>query len=218
MRWSWIGLLAITAAGCGGSAPQSSQAQPAPVQTSPAATPGQRAAALAPQQPEPAAAADQPTCQVTCSTDRPRSAVATVSWPMSQAPANPAALASAMNDQRLEVTTFKDGFSRGAFVQLAPQGGQAFAFGARGAPPSTLPGLTALSVAKVSTLQDRLATGPANPGAFAAPPPAADPSRVVVIEIEGLEAGLNYYWRRTPTGPIVRCQAPVCPADARGRQ
>jgi hypothetical protein len=231
-RFTWIsvsilGLLVVAACGGGGSSSNSSQAEPAaaPAQAAPAAAApavdaGQRAGAAAPaaaQGTQPAAVGE-PTCQVICSADRPRAAVASISWRVAQAPPNPQALATAMSDQRLEVTTFKDGFTRGAFAQLAPGGNQSFAFSARGAPPTALPGLTALTVTKVSTAQERLTSGSPNPGAFTAPPAGVDPTQVVVVEIEGLEPGLNYYWRRTPTGPVVRCQAPICPADARGRQ
>jgi hypothetical protein len=215
-----LGLLVVAACRGGGSSSSSSQAEPAaaPAQAAPAAADaGQRAGAGA-GGPTPPAAVGEPTCQVICSADRPRTAVASISWRVAQAPANPQALTTAMSDQRLEVTTFKDGFTRGAFAQLAPGDNQSFAFSARGAAPTALPGLTALTVTKVSTAQDRLTTGSPNPGAFTAPPAGVDPSQVVVVEIEGLEAGLNYYWRRTPTGPVVRCQAPICPADARGRQ
>jgi hypothetical protein len=221
IRFSYIGVSVLglfVAAACGGGGSSSSSPQATPGQA--AANGRQRAGAAAPAAAQGAqpAAVGEPTCQVICSADRPRTAVATISWRVAQAPANPQALTTAISDQRLEVTTFKDGFTRGAFAQLTPGGNQSFAFREPGAPQPSLTGLTALTVTKVSTAQDRLTTGSPNPGAFTPPPADVDPSQVVVVEIEGLEAGLNYYWRRTPTGPVVRCQAPVCPADARGRQ
>ena len=213
---SRIGLLAIVCGGCGQAPPQPKPEQAAAPASTPAGDGAQRAAAAGPaavQGDQPAG--DQPTCQVKCSTERPRMAVAAISWPVPQPVANPQALSSAMSDQPFQVTTFKDGFNRGAFAQLTPRENQSFAFSARGAAPSALPGLGDLSVTKVSSLQERVSSP--NPGAFAQPPAnAADPSRVVVVEIDGLEPGLNYYWRRTPTGPVVRCHAPVCPVDGRG--
>jgi hypothetical protein len=218
-----LGLFVAAACGGGESSSSSSQAasaQAPPAAVAPAADAGQRAGGAAPAAGQGArpAALEEPTCQVICSADRPRTAVATISWRAAQPPANPQALTTAMSNQRLEVTTFKDGFTRGAFAQLAPGGNQTFAFRAPGAPQPPLTGLTALTVTKVSTAQDRLTSGSPNPGAFTAPAGGVDPSQVVVVEIEGLEPGLNYYWRRAPTGPVARCQAPICPADARGRQ
>ena len=69
------------------------------------------------------------------------------------------------------------------------------------------------------TLQEKIASGEPTANAGIMPAAAAnDPSRVVVVEIEGLQPGVNYFWRRTPGGPVVRCQAPVCPSDSRSRR
>lgn len=190
---------------------------------SPSSAPARSAAAPAPQTAAQTAlqapGAEAPDCQVSCSPTKPRTVVATITWPLTQPAANPQALSAGMADQRLEVTTFKDGFSRGVFAQLTPvRERQPFALQAPQAQPSGVPSLRALSVTRVTTLQERIANGAASPDAAFVPTAAAnDPNRVVVVEVEGLEPGLNYFWRRTPNGPVARCQAPVCPADARGR-
>ena len=210
---------AALAAVCGGTAspPPQNAAPPAaaPQSGSPAASTA--AAAVTPQATG-APAGIEPACQMTCSPDKPRTAVASISWSVAQPVTNPQALSAGVAEQTLDVTTFKDGFQSGSFAQLTPGANRTFAFRAAPAQPSNLPGLTALSVTRVATLQDRIA---ARPGADRElMPPAAnnDPNRVVVVEIEGLEPGLNYYWRRSPQGPVVRCQAPICPSDSRGRR
>ena len=189
-------------------------------QSSPATTqPATTAAALQAPAAAQGVAGDAPDCQVACSPTKPRTVVATITWPLTQAAANPQALSAGMTEQHLDVTTFKDGFSRGVFAQLTPvRENQPFALQAPQAEPSGVPSLRALSVTRVSTLQERISSGAVGADTALMPPSAAnDPNRVVVIEVEGLEPGLNYFWRRTPNGPVARCQAPVCPADARGR-
>jgi hypothetical protein len=154
---------------------------------------------------------------VSCSAEKPRTVVASISWPLNQPAANPQALSAGMASQRLDVTTFKDGFSRGVFAQLAPiRENQPFGL-APAASASAVPSLRGLSVTRVTTLQEQLSSGAPNATGALMPPSASnDPARVAVVEVEGLEPGLNYYWRRTPDGPVVRCQAPVCPSDSRG--
>lgn len=204
---------AALAIACGGTATPPQQ-NAAPSAGTPQATPP-AAGAAAPQAPS-APAGDEPACQMTCSPDKPRTAVASISWSVAQPVTDPQALTAGMTQQSLEVTTFKDGFQRGAFAQLAPGANQTFGFRAAPAQPSNLPGLTGLSVARVTTLQDRITAGA--PSGLMPPSANNDPNRVVVVEVEGLEPGLNYYWRRTPQGPVVRCQAPICPSDSRGRR
>jgi len=163
------------------------------------------------------ATGDEPQCVTSCSTEKARTVVASISWPLDQPAASPEALSAGIASQRLEVTTFKDGFARGVFAQVSPvRENQTFGL-APSSPQTTVPSLRDLSVTRVATLQQRISSGAPNATAGLIPPGAAnDPSRVVVVEIEGLEPGVNYYWRRTPTGPVARCQAPVCPADSRG--
>jgi hypothetical protein len=157
---------------------------------------------------------------VSCSPDKPRTVVAEISWPLPRPAANPQALTEGLAQQTLDVTTFKDGFDKGVFAQLGSVR-QNQAFTSRAAQPdvSSTASLQSLVVTKVSTLQERVSSGARGSPSDLMPPSAGnDASRVVVVEIEGLEPGLNYYWRRAPGGPVVRCQAPVCPFDSRGRR
>jgi hypothetical protein len=159
-----------------------------------------------------------PRCDVFCSRTKPRTAVAVITWALNEAVPQ-AGLAGRMAEQSVEVTVHKEGFAKGAFARLAGVGeNKPFA----GLTPADrpIPGLGALVVTQVQTLQERLreeGSGGENAG-IAARGQEQDPSRVVVVEIEGLEAGLNYYWR-VPGAPgggaavTARCQAPVCPAD-----
>src|SRR5438105_4519711 len=189
---------------CRGAAPPaSSQTQPATPAAQPAAT----------------ATGEEPQCVTSCSLDKPRTVVASISWPLPQPAADRQALATGIASERLDVTTFKDGFSRGVFAQLAPvRENQPFGL-APNAPQAPVPSLRGLSVTRVTTLQEKIASGEPDANAGIMPAAAAnDPSRVVVVEIEGLQPGVNYFWRRTPGGPVVRCQAPVCPSDSRSRR
>jgi hypothetical protein len=156
---------------------------------------------------------------VSCSPDKPRTVIAEISWPLPQRAASRQALTEGLAQQTLDVTTFKDGFASGVFAQLAGvRENQKFASRAAQPQLSATASLQSLTVTRVTTLQDRLASGGASRTASELMPPSAgnDASRVVVVEIEGLEPGLNYYWRRASGGPVVRCQAPVCPFDSRG--
>lgn len=198
--------LVVYALGCRPSSSSQSQG------TAPAAGAPQAGAA-----PQGAAQTEEPRCSVSCSPDKPRTVVAEISWPMPQRAASRQALTEGVAQQTLDVTTFKDGFSSGAFAQLSSVRENA-RFASRAAQPDpTAASLQALSVTRVRTLQDRIASGASRSATELMSPTANDDaSRVVVIEIEGLEPGLNYYWRRTAGGPVVRCQAPVCPFDSRG--
>ncbi len=208
--------LAIVCGGPGSPPPQNAaQSAGTPQAASSAAPPA--AGAVTPQATG-APAVIEPACQMACSPDKPRTAVASISWSVAQPVTDPQALSAGVTQQSLDVTTFKDGFQRGAFAQLTPGVNRTFAFRAAPAQPSNLPGLTGLSVTRVATLQDRIATRPGADRELMPPAANNDPNRVVVVEIQGLEPGLNYYWRRSPEGPVVRCQAPICPSDSRGRR
>ena len=145
-------------------------------------------------------AADHPESAVelrvdtSCSITKLRTALATVSW-IPGRDLSP-------GRQRLEVTTLKYGFQNGMYSSLTR-----FQPDTRFSPPQEretkaplLPSMVNLAVLNVKS--------PRKPG---------EPLSVIV---EGLEAGLNYYWRvltLTEAGQIssevVRAQGPVCPAD-----
>jgi len=184
-----------------------------------AAPPASAPAASQPVAAQPALASEEPRCVMSCSATKPRTAVAEISWPLAQRAASRQALTDGLSQQTLDVTTYKDGFTSGIFVQVSPvRAAQPFA-SRTAQPPVSAPSLQSLIVTRVDTLQDRLATGASRTAPELMSPSAGnDAGRVVVVEIEGLEPGLNYYWRRTPGGPVARCQAPVCPFDGPGRR
>ncbi len=167
--------------------------------------------------PQAAAQTEEARCSVSCSPDKPRTVVAEISWPMAQPASSPQALTEGLARQTLDVTTFKDGFASGNFAQLSSvRENSKFSNRAPQPDESTAASLQGLSVRRVRTLQERISSGASQSVSELMPPSANDDaSRVVVVEVEGLEPGLNYYWRRTPGGPVVRCQAPVCPFDKR---
>jgi hypothetical protein len=129
---------------------------------------------------------------VTCSLTKLRTPVARVSWRTTKA-----ALAS----ERLEVTVYKDGFKSGAFATLSPVRVEQ----------------------KFDLTRLEKIIGPRPPGmnlvvtSIQSPPQKDAPP---VVEVEGLEPGLNYFWRVLRGAPgaeqpseVVRSRARACPAD-----
>ena len=192
-------LLGTAATTCGSNAPSNASAPPAQ-------------GAAAPPQP---GAAEEPRCVMSCSREQPRTVVAEISWPLAQSAASREALSQGVSSQTLEVTTFKEGFERGLFAEVGTVREQQ-PFAARAAQPDVTVGaaLRGLTVTRVDTLGDRLASGASRSADDLMPASAGgDASRVVVVEVQGLSSGLTYWWRRGPGAPAVRCQAPVCPYD-----
>lgn len=140
-----------------------------------------------------------------------RAAIAEITWRVSGTQLQPRDLESRAAQQGIEVTVYKDGFGRARFASLFSVGaGRPFSPPGNQDANTRIPGLDRLTVRDVR---------PA--GATGAPDSARDrPSNVVAVEVEGLEAGLNYFWRvtsavgdRKVTSEVVRCQAPTCPID-----
>jgi hypothetical protein len=126
-----------------------------------------------------------------CSTVRPRTAFALISWPAGR---------SALVGARLESTIYYDGFARGLYygVPAVPR--------ARFRPQQD----SARTMAPTAAALARLAVDSVT----------VDSGRVV-LHVEPLEPGVNYAWRITTpaaNGPIasqvVRVQAPTCVYDA----
>lgn len=136
-------------------------------------------------------------CRVFCSDEKLRTPVAELTWRSTQA------LLSAV---RIEVTVYKDGFKTGAYASLdSNQGNRSYQSQKGRGGQDLIPGLSQLVVVDVRSLRER-------PG-------------LVAVRIEGLEPGLNYFWRvvskangRQMAGVTARCQAPVCPADMQPNQ
>jgi hypothetical protein len=200
-----IGVIAVTF-GCSRSEPQP------PAQ--PAATAGTAPAAPAQGGTQSAQAGDL-VCVTYCSPTEPGVPVAEIKWVVSNQPATAENLRKAATAQNVEAAVNEDGFERGRFVRLssvAPNARFAPTTPQPGAAP--LPGLGNLSVATVASSQEgsaalRLAT------------PAEGGRENVVLQVQGLRPGLNYYWRVRAATPgqtqVVMCRAPICPSDRRSR-
>jgi hypothetical protein len=206
-------LLCVSAIGLTGAC-RRGDSRPAQSSSQPAQTPSVRPASSQTSSP------DAPRCETRCSPDKPRTAVARITWTLPEPAGEAAAFAKRMASQNIEVTVHKDGFAKGVFARMA--GANESRPSAAGAPAGqSLPGLAGLVVTKVRTQRQELQeAGPGGANAPLAAREAGDQSRGVVIEIEGLEPGMNYYWRvpgasNAESSVIARCRAPICPADMR---
>ena len=154
-------------------------------------------------------------CVTYCSPTEPGTPVAEIKWVVSNQPATAETLRKAATAQSVEAAVNEDGFERGRFVRLssvAPQARFAPAAPQPGAAP--LPGLGNLSVGTVASSQE--------PGAaLRLASPSEGGRENVVLQVQGLRPGLNYYWRVRAATPgqtqVVMCRAPICPSDRRNR-
>lgn len=105
--------------------------------------------------------------------------------------------ADSLDQLILEVTVYKNGFAIGRFARVSPiRAGQKFEIIRPPGEAGSAPGFDTLVVTAV-----RLENG------------------LVTVQVEGLDAGLNYFWRVQPaTGgsgtEITVCKAVVCPVDS----
>lgn len=105
--------------------------------------------------------------------------------------------ANSLGQLVLEVTVYKNGFAIGRFARVTPiRAGQKFEIIRPPGEAGSAPGFDTLIVTAV-----RLQTG------------------LVTVRVEGLDAGLNYFWRVHPVGggsgtEITVCQAVECPVDS----
>jgi hypothetical protein len=131
-----------------------------------------------------------PQAEVYCSQEKLRTGVVRLSWSSEQ---------SHFVTQRLELTAYKDGFAKGTAVTLDLREGKTLQLSAAAQRDKTLKPLSNLHI-----LQTRF-----------------DPTtKRVVVEIEGIEPGITYFWRvvtGSDQGEItetpLRFEAPTCPAD-----
>ena len=152
-------------------------------------------------------------CVTYCSPTEPGTPVAEVRWVVANQPSSAENLRKAAAQQSIEAAVNEDGFERGRFVRLSTVAPQARFAPAGASPAAQLPGLTNLAVSAVAGSQEpasalRLAT------------PAQSGQENVVLLVQGLRPGLNYYWRvraSTPATQVVMCRAPICPSDRRNR-
>jgi hypothetical protein len=154
-------------------------------------------------------------CVAYCAPDQPGTPVAEIKWVVGNQPSASEIRRTAIQ-QNVDVAVNEDGFERGRFARLQsvnPQARFAPAGGQRAGAPQ-LPGLGDLSVRAVTSSQE-----PA--GAMRLATPAEGGQENVVLQVQGLRPGLNYYWRVRASTPgqtqTVMCRAPVCPTDRRNR-
>lgn len=191
---------------CGSSEP-SPGAQPPAVQAS-AALPGQSGTQ--------AAQAGDLVCVTYCSQTQIGTPVAEIKWVVANQPTSAENLRKAAAQQSIEAAVNEDGFERGRFVRLSTVAPQA-RFAPAGQPPggtAPLPGLRDLTVNAVASSQE-------STSALRLASPAQGGQENVVLQVQGLQPGLNYYWRVRGSTPgetqVVMCRAPICPTDRRNR-
>jgi hypothetical protein len=153
-------------------------------------------------------------CVAYCAPDQPGTPVAEIKWVVGAQPSASEIRRTAIQ-QNVDVAVNEDGFERNRFVRLPSMNPQArFAPAQPGAAAQPLPGLNNLSVRAVTSSQE-----PAGAMRLATPPEAGQEN--VVLQVQGLRPGLNYYWRVRGSTPaqtqVVMCRAPVCPSDRRSK-
>jgi hypothetical protein len=144
-------------------------------------------------------------CSVSCSYEKPGTAVAEIRW---KATSRGALLAESLNQQRLDVTVYKDGFARKRFATVQP------ASATRGLSTfSAEPGVPLPAALHLRVVSVRMPGAAAGSSAERGLSPQAE-----TVRVEGLEPGINYFWRLagapgSASTQTVRCQAPTCPVD-----
>ncbi len=152
-------------------------------------------------------------CQTYCSPLEPGMPVAEIRFVLAAQPAGAENLRKLAAGQNVDATVYEDGFDRGLFVRLPSVTPQArFAPAGQPAGAKPLPGLDRLIVNAMSTSQDAA-------GALRLASPAEGGRENVVLQVQGLQPGMNYYWRVRPASQaepqVVMCRAPICPTDRR---
>lgn len=127
-----------------------------------------------------------------CSETKLRTGVVLLSWKADE---------NSFDNQRLDVTIYKKGFDKNLYTSLWPlETGQEFQ----------------------TSSQVKLSDRPSNQALYlnVNKIDVDKKKRSISVELEGLEAGLNYYWRVLTLnekgwvlGGIIRTEAPICPAD-----
>jgi len=157
-------------------------------------------------------------CEVFCSRDRLRTANARLNWVGKGMPLGPAKFATtpiSRVKEVVETTVYKNGFKKNRFAVLPTNqpGIRSKSFAAQRAGETSLRALD-LKVVGINRPDPEIR---ARSRAQLMTEPRTQETSIV---IEGLEPGVNYFWRIRFSGPdgretsgIARCVAPVCPAD-----
>ena len=153
-------------------------------------------------------------CVTYCAPDQPGTPVAEIRWVVGNQ-ASASEIRRTAVQQNVEVAVNEDGFERGRFARLASANPQArFAPAGQPAGAAPLPGLGNLSVRAVTSSRE-------SAGALRLATPAEGGQENLVLQVQGLRPGLNYYWRVRSSTPgqtrTVMCRAPVCPTDRSNR-
>jgi hypothetical protein len=154
------------------------------------------------------------TCQTYCSQVDLGESVAEIRRKVAIPGADARALALAVKADKIEVTTYADGFERGLFVAItpAPLPKAAAPRALRSTSGQAIPGLEKLRVIAVATSKDR--TKPA----LCLQPSTEDGAESATLQIIGLQPGMNYYWRLSASAShdaqaqeVLACRAAICP-------
>jgi hypothetical protein len=157
------------------------------------------------------------TCQTYCSQVDLGQGAVEIRRKLVMPTADARALAQAVETDKIEVTTYEDGFERGLFATITPTPlpKDAPPRALRSASGQAIPGLEKLRVIAVATSKDR--TKPA----LRLQPSTEDGAESATIQITGLQPGLNYYWRLPASASsgdmqaqeVLACRGPICPVD-----
>ena len=146
---------------------------------------------MRPEEPVGAQSATRLSCEVFCSDTRVGVSVAEVTF---------SGDANSLSQLVLEVTVYKNGFEIGRFARVSPiRAGQKFEIIRPAGEAGSTPGFDTLVLTAVRLQTDR---------------------GLVTARVEGLDAGLNYFWRVRPAGgsgtatETTVCQAVECPVDS----
>ncbi len=158
------------------------------------------------------------TCQTYCSQVDLGQGVVEIRRKLVMPTADARALAQAVKTDKIEVTTYEDGFERGLFAAITPtpvpEGVTARAL--RSPSGQVIPGLEKLRVMAGASSKER--TKPA----LRLQPSTEDGAESATIQITGLQPGMNYYWRLpassaslrdTQAQELLACRGPICPVD-----
>jgi len=153
-------------------------------------------------------------CVTYCDKMRPGSSVVELRWLVTRESTNDKRFWDLMETQSLEVTTYKNGFETGRYLNLrfsAPQ----HLFMALENQHQLTERLTGLTGLRISTVQRSKSKEAENLHLHNS---LEDQGEWVTVQVEGVDAGLTYFWRVHPDLPnsTVRtssCVATVCPLD-----
>lgn len=132
-----------------------------------------------------------------CSETKLRTGVASLTWRTNK---------DLFEKQRVDMTAYKRGFEKGLYTTMWPlkKGGRFQESGSSKLPDRASSQSLFLEVIEMNFDRERGTTS---------------------MKVEGLEAGLNYFWRvltlydgKWVPSDIVSCEAPVCPADIEENQ